>query len=142
EVLAGEVIVRSESGSQRAKALQLAAQLNARQSNFTDATEHATAALVAADDDQRLRAGIELDLAYYGVSLGDIGGAEPHARAAVAQARAAGEEGMLGEALAVLTMSEFLAGRGLNETILTTALALEDPHSTSAVYMRPRVIAG
>lgn len=142
EVLARRVIAESRSESDRARALQLAAQLTARRSNFTEATELATRALRAAGEDRRLHAGIELDLVYCAVSLGDIAGAAPHARAAVAHAEAAGEHGMLGDALAVLTMAEFLGGQGRDTTRLERALALEDPLSPNSFMMRPRLIDG
>ncbi len=140
--LAREVLAGSPPNLLRARALQLAAQLCARRSNFTEAAELATAALDAAGDDQRLRSGIGLDLVYCAVSLGDISSAEPHARGAVADAEAAGDDGMLGDALAVLTMAEFLSGRGLDDARLARARALEDPLMARSFIMRPRVIEG
>jgi DNA-binding CsgD family transcriptional regulator len=142
EALAQEVLGSSTPTRLRARALQLAAQLCARRSNFSEASMLASAALEAAGDDQRLRAGIELDLVYCAVSLGDIAAAQPHARGAVTDAEAAGESGMLADALAVLTMAEFLSGRGLDHARLSRALELEDPLGASAFIMRPRVIHG
>ncbi len=142
EQLSAEVIADLRSGPPRARAMQLAGQLSARRSNFTEATELASSALDAAGDDQGLRASIELDLVYCAISSGDIPGAAPHARAAVGHAEMAGEDGMLGEGLAVLTMAEFLGGRGADWATIDRALTLEDPHSASAFIMRPRVISG
>jgi DNA-binding CsgD family transcriptional regulator len=130
------------SDALRARALQLLAQLRARLSNFSEAFELAAAALEVAGNDQRLRAAIELDLVYCAVSLGDVPKAEPHARAAMSHAQATGEDGILADALAVLTMLDFLAGRGVERGRLVRALALEDPAGASAFIMRPRVIHG
>lgn len=138
-------LARSEDmleGLESAPAVQLKGQLAARRNNFTDAAALATRALAIAGSDRRLRAAIELDLVYCAVSLGDIPGAAPHAETAVSHARAAGEDGMLADALAVLTMAEFLAGQGLNRDRLNTALELEDPWGASAFIMRPRTILG
>ncbi len=141
EALAQEALELRPSQQVRALALQLGAQLSARRSNFSEAVKLAQAALDAAADD-RLRAGIELDLLNCVLSLGDLVGAERHGRAAAAYAEAAGDNGMLADALAVLTMSEFLAGRGLDQKRLDRALSLEDPLMARSWIMRPRVIHG
>lgn len=139
--LVAEVLTESTSGSVRAEAFQLAAQMSARRNNSTEAAELAARALETAEDD-RVRAGIELDLVYCASSLGDLAGAHSHAQAAAGYADAAGERGMLGDALAVLTMAEFLFGGGLNEQRLAKALSLEDPLMTRWWIMRPSVIHG
>jgi DNA-binding CsgD family transcriptional regulator len=79
---------------------------------------------------------------YCAVSAGDFAGAEPHARAALEDAEAVGDDGMLAEALAVLTMADFLAGRGLDRERLERALVLERPAAATSFIMRPRVIQG
>lgn len=142
EALAREVITGSATRSLRASALQLAAQLSARRSNFTEAAGLATAALDCAGEDDRLRAGIRLDLVYCAVSLGDLAVAEVQARAAVRDAKAAGDKGVLADALAVVTMAEFLGGRGFARDRLETALALEEGRGVGAFLMRPHVIDG
>ncbi len=76
------------------------------------------------------------------VSLGDISSAALHARTAVARAESAGERGMVADALAVLTMEEFLAGRGVDQQTLARAVALEDPTMARSFAMRPRTIQG
>jgi DNA-binding CsgD family transcriptional regulator len=142
ETLARQVVEQSPADSIRARALQLSAQLQGRRSNFTEAAALAAGALEAAGGDQRLRAGIELDIAYCCASLGNFPGAEPHARAAVELAEACGDAGLLGDALAVQTMAEFLCGRGLADARLTRALELEDPLRAGSFVMRPRYIYG
>jgi DNA-binding CsgD family transcriptional regulator len=126
----------------RARALWLASDLAARHSNFADAGTLAAEAAGLAGDDPELRAAIELHLVYCAVSAGNIPGAEPYARAALAHAEAAGNEGMVADALAVLTMADFLAGRGLDEARLERAILLERPDMARAFIMRPQVILG
>jgi DNA-binding CsgD family transcriptional regulator len=142
EHLTREVLAAVPSDPLRGRALWLASDLAARRSNFADARELAAAAVELAGDDPELRAAIELHLVYCAVSAGDIPGAEPCARAAVGHAEAAGNEGMLADALAVLTMADFLAGRGLDSARLERAVALESPAMARAFIMRPRVIQG
>jgi DNA-binding CsgD family transcriptional regulator len=136
------VLAGSPATALHARAAWLAADLAARRSSFTEATELAVAALELAGGDRELRAAIELHLVYCAVSAGDLGGAEPHARAAVGHAEAVGRDGMLADALAVLTMAEFLCGRGLDRARLERALTLESPAMPRAFLMRPRLIQG
>jgi DNA-binding CsgD family transcriptional regulator len=126
-------------GGWRAGALRLLSQLHGRRSNFEDALATATEALACVDDDETLRAEVELDVAFCYASLGDFATAQTCAQGAVASAAATG---MLGEALAVLTIAEFLGGRGLDEERLARALELEDPSRPTAFLMRPRYIHG
>ena len=49
---------------------------------------------------------------------------------------------MLADTLAVLTMAEFLSGRGVDQPRLDRALALEDPAMARSFIMRPRLIDG
>ena len=139
--LADKVISASQSNLLRAQALQLAGRSRARHNNFTEAARLASAALESAPD-ARLRAGIELDLVYCAVSLGDLALATSHARAAVVQAEGAGEGGMLGDAVAVLTMARFLSGFGLDRASMARALRLEDPAMARSWIMRPSTIWG
>jgi DNA-binding CsgD family transcriptional regulator len=142
EELVQTVLAGSPTAALHARALWLAADLAARRSNFTEATQLAVAALELAGGDRELRTAIELHLVYCAVSAGDFAGAEPHARAAVGHADAVGDDGMLGDALAVLTMAEFLCGRGLDVAQLERALRLENPAMARAFVMRPRLIQG
>lgn len=131
-----------QSSRVRAQALQLLAQIHARRSSFTQATRVTFEALEIAGDDIELHAALELDLAYYCVSLGDFAGAQGHASTAVTATEAAAMPGPLADALAVLTIAEFLCGRGLNETRIQRALTLEDPTRVRAWQMRPSFLAG
>lgn len=136
------VLAGPSAGELRAGALRLAADIAARRNDFGEAARLATAALAVAGEDRALRAAIELDLVYCAVSAGDFAGAEPYARAAVADAEAVGDDGMVADALAVLTMAEFLGGRGLDQARLERALTLEDPAMTRSFITRPRFIQG
>jgi DNA-binding CsgD family transcriptional regulator len=124
-------------GEWRAGALRLLSQLHGRRSNFDDALATATEALECVGDDVTLRAEIELDVAYCFASLGDFTASQTYARRAVTSAAATGT---LSEALAGLTIAEFLGGRGLDEARLMRALELEDPSRPTAFMMRPRYI--
>ena len=140
--LARQLLGAAASGPLQARALWLRSDVAARRSDFAEAGGLAAAALDQAGDDRELRAAVELHLVYCAVSAGNLPGAEPHARAALGDAEAVGHDGMLADALAVLTMAEFLGGRGLDRARLERALKLEDPAMARAFMMRPRVIQG
>ena len=140
--LAGQLLAAVPSGALHARALWLRSDVAARRSDFAEAGGLAATALDHAGDDRELRAAIELHLVYCTVSAGNLPGAEPYARAAVGDAEAIGHEGMLADALAVLTMAEFLSGRGLDRARLERALEIEDPAMARAFMMRPHVIQG
>jgi DNA-binding CsgD family transcriptional regulator len=142
ERLAQQVLSSSPGPGTSAEALQLIAQVRARQSGFLEANELASRALSLAAGDDRLAAEIELDLGFYLVSLGDFGGAAPHAHAALTHAQASGDEALLGDALAGLSVMEFLAGRGLVDGRIERALTLEDPARVRTFIMRPTGIHG
>ena len=129
-------------GSVRAQALQLLGQIHARRSSFTRAMQVALEALDLAADDHELRAGIGLDLSYYQVSLGDFAGAERSAKAAVASTEGTALTGALADALATLTMAEFLCGRGLDEVRIRRARDMEDPWRVRTWQCRPMFMHG
>ena len=140
--LARRLLADVPPGGLQARALWLRSDVAARRSDFAEAGGLAAAALELTGDDRELRAAIELHLVNCAVSAGNLPGAEPYARSAVADAEAIGHDGMLADALAVLTMTEFLGGRGLDRERLDRAVALESPAMPRAFMMRPRVIQG
>ena len=140
--LARRLLTDAPAGVLCARALWLRSDIAARRSDFAEAGGLAAAALELTGDDRELRAAIELHLVYCAVSAGNLPGAEAYARSALADAEALGHDGMLADALAVLTMTEFLGGRGLDRERLDRAIALESPAMTRAFMMRPRVIQG
>jgi DNA-binding CsgD family transcriptional regulator len=145
EELVEQALARSSktgTNSERAEALQLLALLKSRTESLMTAFAIACESLEAAGNDNRLRAAIELDITFYAVSTGDVAGGLPHAQAAVAHARATGDDELQASALAVATMVQFLCGQGLDSAQLDEALALDDPSSTLPVLMRPRCVEG
>lgn len=127
----------------RAHGLRLRAALESRSQGFTAALQTATVALARAAGDPSLAAAIELDVAFYLVAVGDVGGALRHAEAAVGRAElAGGDPGVRGDALAVMTMVGFLSGDGLSAERLDRALALEDPDRPRSLFTSPRFIGG
>jgi DNA-binding CsgD family transcriptional regulator len=126
----------------RAEALLLLGELYARRSSFTEATRVTFEALELSGEDLELRAAIELDLAFSFVSLGDFTQVESHAAAALAAAEVAGAPGAVADALGVMTMAEFLCGRGFDEARMLRALQLEDPARVRAWQNRPTFLNG
>jgi DNA-binding CsgD family transcriptional regulator len=140
--LVESILAGSPAAGLEARSLRLASDLAARRSDFGEAVSMAARALELAGDDRALRAEIELNLVWCSVSAGDFAGAAPYASAAVADAEVVGDDAALAAALAVLTMSEFLAGHGIDQARLGRALALERPETGASFIMRPRVIQG
>ena len=137
-----QAVAEAPRGRLRAAALRMLGQLEARRSSFAAAHELALSALAEAEGDAALGAGIELDVAFFGASLGDFAGALPHARAAAAAAEEAADDAVLAPALAARTMVEFLCGGGLDAAALDRALAHDDPTAPLPFMLRPRFIAG
>jgi DNA-binding CsgD family transcriptional regulator len=142
ERLAEIVVTQAPTDGLRARGMQAAAQLAARRSNFVAARELGTEAAGLAAGDPMLQAAVQLDLVYCAISLGDLPSAAVHAATAVEHAEAAGASSMLADALAVMTVAQFLGGGGLNQERRGRALALEDPAQPRAFIMRPSVIDG
>lgn len=142
ERLAEEALALALDDRISAEALQLTAQLHGRRDTFGLAAEVGAAALALAGTDQRLRAEIELDLSFFRVSLGDFPGGAATARDALGHAEASNDLGLFADALAGLTVIEFLAGHGLSEAHLARALALEEPFRVRMFAMRPLCIHG
>lgn len=124
----------------RARALQLLCQLHWRRHSFADAVAAATAGLEAARGDAALSAEIELDLAYCYTNLGELERAAATARAAVERGTLRGEA--LADALATLTMTQFISGGGFDHERMEEALRLEDPLRPGPFVFRPRYIKG
>jgi DNA-binding NarL/FixJ family response regulator len=142
ELLVKEAALPGSADDVRAHALQLAAHLSGRRSSFGEAIGLAGAALALAGADDGLRAEIELELGYSHLSLGDLLGGCAYAQAAISHSEATGDDGLHAEALAVSTIAEFMAGRGLAAERLARALALEDPARVARFVWRPRYIEG
>jgi DNA-binding CsgD family transcriptional regulator len=136
-----ELLARAPSGQVRYWALELVAQIHFRRSSFTDAMRVASQAhQETADPDLRIR--LQVDLAFLSVNLGDFAGAEGHARSALRAMPSDGDRGLLADVLAVVTMAEFLGGKGLDDDRLLQALALEEPTQVRVWQTRPSFVAG
>ena len=144
---AGELLTRllleETSDEIRAHALRLRATLESRSNGFSTAIQTTLEALAHAAGEPSLAAAIDLDAAFYLVGLGDVGGGLRHAEAAVGRADLpGGDQGVLGDALAVAAMVAFLNGDGLSSDRLERALALEEPDRRRLSFTAPRLIAG
>ncbi len=140
ELLEG-LIARLPSGTTRASALLLLAEVRYSDDSFPEAALLLERALAEAGTDPQLLASIEVALAFSLVSSGDMNGVAPHARAAVCHAEDSGDRSVLAQTLAVATISDFQLGRGLDYQRLEHALALEDPDKRCVIEMRPTLIA-
>jgi len=126
----------------RARVLHLLGQVHARRNSYADAIALAQQALEAAADDAALTADVEMDLGYYCASLGNLSAAVQHARGAVSAAEQTGSSGILADALAVVTIAEFMAGGGFDEARILRALELEDPNRDRAWQCAPAFVYG
>ena len=142
EALVEQMLQQPQDRTHRAEALQLLGQLHARRSSFARAMAVGLEALELATGDPELQSGIQLDLTYYCVSLGDFAGAERYAGAAVAATEEASMPGALADSLAVLVMAEFLRGGGVDERRMRRARQMEDPNRVRAWQCRPTFLHG
>lgn len=137
-----EVIRQAQPGPDRADALRLLGEIRSSEDSFREAIRLLEQALAEAGDDRRVRCAIHLSLAYGWTMTGDFGATSLHARHALDLAGAAADQALLAEALAVVTMADFLLGRGVDEAKIERALRLEDVSRQVPVQMRPSLIAG
>lgn len=142
-VLLAELLSAPAPDRLRAHGLRLLASLQWHTEGFSPALATATEALSAAAGEPAIAAAIELEIAYYLVALGDVGGALRHAEAASGRASLpGGDPGIVGDALAVTIMVSFLNGDGIAQDRLDRALVLEEPDRRRPLFTSPRFIAG
>ena len=140
--VAEQVVGSLDRGATRAVARHLLAIIRLHDDSYVEAAALLDQALAEPDVEPRLRVRISVDHLYVLVNLGRIQQALELTGPAVSDATAAGDAALLGEALATRVMVRFLSGLGLDEDLLARALELEDPESTSAIMLRPSLIAG
>ena len=140
--LLDQVVASAPPGPARAAALRQLAEVRYHDDSYPEATCLLRDALDEAGDDPRLRARIELDLAWGIVAGADVPGAEPHARAAVALAEEVGDRTVLAESLAGVAMVDFLRGRGMADDQIQRAVELEEPVRRIPIQRRPAVLYG
>jgi len=140
--LLGTVLDQAPSGLVRADALRLLGEIRFHEDSFTEAARLFGEALEHAEGDVTLCSSVGLRLAYVMSSFGDFVSAAAHARQALRLAEETGSPGLLAEALAAATMTEFLLGNGIDQARIGRALRLEDPGRNVPVQVRPSLIAG
>jgi DNA-binding CsgD family transcriptional regulator len=121
----------------RADALRLLAELRLYDDSWPAAVPLLVEALALAGSDAGLRARIELDLCYACFNVGDAVTADLHAAAMVKHAEFAGQNGLLAQALATRLALDLILGRGLDETSLERARALEEWEERTMLPLRP-----
>lgn len=87
-------------------------------------------ALEEASDDLALQGEVERTLAWAHHDNGDLASARAHALKAADLAEGLGDPAPLANALATQAFMEFVAGRGLDNSLIERALAIEPEHST------------
>ncbi len=126
QAMLGAALAEEPVGPLLGQALQLSARLLARRSSFAEARAVAFDALEAAGTEKQLHANIELDIAYCCVNLGRFRSTESHAQNAVDALEGSGEPSVLGDALSLVALADFLRGRGVDQSRISRALELED----------------
>ena len=128
-------------GPARSDALRLLAEIVYNEDGFGDAAGLLEEARRHAHEPS-LAAAIELDLCYVRCNRhGDIAGADEPADRALAHAARVRNPTLLGEALAVRVMIDFLLGRGIDWEMLDRAIALEGSERPVPLYLWPSAIA-
>jgi DNA-binding CsgD family transcriptional regulator len=139
--LLAEVLTDVPRGALRGKALRLMAEVRYNEESFVTVVELLEEALEQTDD-PAFQSTIEQTLAYV-VTNSTMGfaAADEHARRGVEHAARLGEGPLLGEALAVRAMIDFLLGRGVDWDMVERSLGLEDTSRVMPAQMRPSLIA-
>jgi DNA-binding CsgD family transcriptional regulator len=127
--------------AQRAAAVRLVGEICISENNTADAERLLVEALSLTEDD-RIRARIELELAYVIHFSFDFEGGAEHARRGLDLVSNVDDAPLLAEALAYCAISDYLAGRGVDWEKVDRALELEDPDRISLPGMPPSGVAG
>lgn len=135
-----EALLEQSFEPPRAEALHLLSLVRFRQERYEEAFGLLYQGLAHASSSE-VRAAIELDLAFVGLSSTlDHRPALIHAEAAVEHAERSDERGLLAAALAVRVLLGFFLGEGIDEARLARALELED-ETIRWVEARPTLVA-
>jgi DNA-binding NarL/FixJ family response regulator len=136
--LLGEALVVAPPGTERWRVLRLLGELEATGESFPRARDLLVRALAEAGTDPRLRAPVELDLAYVDASsTADAGAGRSHARLAVRLAEATGDRSLLARAISVTVVLDFLAGDGFDEAASRRAIDLDDAGPARPIALDP-----
>lgn len=139
--LLDRVLAEEVTGSQRATALHLLGRIDGQEDRVTDAIRQFDEALAHCDEGAASVA-IRLDLAFATYSAGELSRAVEVARAALADAEALGDQGLIASILGILVIGEFMAGLGSDHARMARALAMEDREREGQVLLRPTSVAG
>ena len=135
------ILEEAPPGPARSDALRLLAEIVYNEDGFGDAAGLLEEARLHAHEPS-LAAAIELDLCYVRCNRhGDVAGADEPADRALAHAARVRNPTLLGEALAVRAMIDFLLGRGIDWEMLDRAVALEGSERPVPLYLWPSAIA-
>ena len=135
------ILADAPPGPARSDALRLLAEIVYNEDGFGDAAGLLEEARLHAHE-PALAAAIELDLCYVRCNRhGDVAGADAPADRALAHAARVRNPTLLGEALAVRAMIDFLLGRGIDWEALDRAVALEGSERPVPLYLWPSAIA-
>jgi DNA-binding CsgD family transcriptional regulator len=134
-------VVEAADEPTRSRAIGLYAELLAN-SGSADEAEILLRDAVAGDPDPEALARLHLDLAYVALTRLDPRDAMASTAHATSAARAAGDTGILSEALAYDALARTLAGRDVEPVVLDEALRLEDPSRPPYMGLPPSGIAG
>lgn len=135
------LLADATAGQSRGEALRLLAEIRYNEDSFADAARLLEEALHYARD-PALRVTIELSLTYVCCNRSiELVSADEHAGRALEQAVRLGNRALLGEALAVRAVVDFMLGRGIDRSKVERALALEDRDRLLPLQMRPSMIA-
>jgi DNA-binding CsgD family transcriptional regulator len=138
-----EAVLRLETpAAVRADALRVLGELTYHQDSFHEALEFLAEALTLGGGDAAAACRLELQITFCAQVVGDFAVACEHAHRALALSGSVDVAGLRAQALAVVTIAEFLTGAGLDEARLREALELEDPLSPGEMALRPSLIAG
>jgi DNA-binding CsgD family transcriptional regulator len=127
-------------GATRSNALRLLAEIHYHQESYAEAAELFEQALEHPGD-RALAVRIELSLGYVRCNhLDDTAGGDAHAERGLAQARLLGDQALLGEALAIRAMVDFMDGRRIDWSQVEQSLTLEDTGRLLPLELRPSMI--
>ncbi len=120
-----EAVRTAPAGWLQAEALLFLARVRYHSHDALSARALAEQALEEAVQDPELKTQILLELAVDADTVGDRPSAMAHARAAVDLAEARGDETALAESLSLLGLGDFLAGEGVQLSVMNRAVELE-----------------
>ncbi len=141
EAYCGRVIAALEPGPERARALGLLGRIRQRDSSHAEASALLEQAVAEAGPGAT-RVMLRTSLVYVLANTERLREAMSCASAAVVEAEALAEDGLLAEAVAIRAMIGFLAGEGVDEPALTRALELEDSGRPTPIMLTPSLVAG